>query len=264
MQKIDQSFILKSYTKGITTYRRAVTEVGLWQSEKYVLENYFQHSDQLLDLGCGAGRTTLGMHQLGFRHLTGIDLNPKMIEAAKAITEQLEEGINFLVGDATQLAFPPATFDGILFSFNGIMTIPGKKQRVQAFQEIYRILKPGGIFIFTTHDREADMKYRVFWESETIRWADGKQDERLHDFGDIIIFSDDVMSDIFIHIPIRAEVEDQLAATGFTLLETFYRPEKFTENEAVKAFSAACRFWVVEKGQWERSRTTTQQLIPRH
>lgn len=243
MGKIDQAFIIQSYRGGIDTYKNATTDVGLWASEKYAIGTYFDKSDRILDVGCGAGRTTLAMDKLGFHTVLGIDLNPAMIEAARALAPTLK----FRIGDATDLASQDNRFDAVLFSFNGIMTIPERKNRLQAFREIHRVLRPDGVFIFTTHDREADSKFHDFWQEEVSRWIEREQDPRLFEMGDLVSYSEDVKSEIYIHIPTRGEILNCLEEAGFDLIEDFWRADRFRESESVKNFSGDCRFWIAKK-----------------
>ncbi len=247
MKKIDKNFTLHSYQKGIALYTEAANNLGLWASEEYVLNKYFSNKDHILDVGCGAGRTTFGLHQLGFHNIIGIDIHPDMISSAKELANQKQVHLDFRVGDATNLEFEASSFDSLLFSFNGVMTIPGPENRIKAFQEVHRVLKPNGIFIFTTHDREADKNYHEFWEKEKIAWKTGQQDKRLHEFGDIVNYSSDVMQNIYVHIPDRQEVVDHLSNVGFKVVEDFFRPDRFEEREAVLSFSGDCRIWVAQK-----------------
>ena len=250
MEKIDQAFIIRSYRGGIDTYVNATTDIGLWSSEKYVIATYFNKRDNILDLGCGAGRTTHAMAQLGYSSLVGVDLNPDMVLAARS----LGDDVDFLLGDATNLQFGDAVFDAVLFSFNGIMTIPGSMNRHRAFLAVYRVLQPGGIFVITTHDREQDSNFFEFWEEEILRWEQDEQDPRLFELGDLVTFSQDVNGEIYIHIPTRAEVTRHWTEAGFELVEEFWRPDRFNEREAVKAFSGDCRFWIVKKPSLSPSR----------
>ncbi|MEM6722896.1 MAG: class I SAM-dependent methyltransferase [Bacteroidota bacterium] len=244
MKKIDQQFILNQYRSGIDSYTDFTTEVGLWAAEKYVIEQYLNPTDYLLDLGCGTGRTTFGLYELGFRNLQAIDLTPEMIESALSIQKQKGTNIAFALGDATQLSAPDDEFDAVLFSFNGLMSIPGQANRDQALWEIKRVLKPNGIFLFTTHDRDKDPNYFEFWKAQQALWETGQQDERLYQFGDIIAFSKNESSEIFIHIPDYSEIEQWLQANGFEVVESFYRIDRFDESKAVKEKSGECRFWV--------------------
>ncbi|MEM8523531.1 MAG: class I SAM-dependent methyltransferase [Bacteroidota bacterium] len=247
MKKIEQNFILNQYRSGIQSYTDFTKDVGLWASEKYVFEKYLKPSDRILDLGCGTGRTTFPLYQLSYENIRGVDLTPEMIESAKALDTHFELDINFQVGDATNLALEDSHFNAVIFSFNGIMSIPSQTNRNQALQEIHRVLKKDGIFIFTTHDRDKEEEYLTFWKEEKARWEAKEQNPRLYEFGDLITDSKNENSEIFIHIPNQAEVENWLMNHGFEVLETFYRSDRFEESEAVKAKSGECRFWVAKK-----------------
>jgi ubiquinone/menaquinone biosynthesis C-methylase UbiE len=79
--------------------------------------------------------------------------------------------IDFSIGDAKHIDAPNNSYDAAIFSFNGLMMIPGRRNRLQAMKEIERVLKDKGYFIFTTHDRgnekeEKRIKYR---KEEKIR-----------------------------------------------------------------------------------------------
>jgi len=102
----------------------------------------------VLDLGCGTGRTTSWLHKNGFKVL-GIDISEYMIDKAKELHPQ----INFKLGDATKLENLSETYDYVLFSFNGLDYIYPEKHRLQTLNEIHRIMKNNGLFIFSSHNR---------------------------------------------------------------------------------------------------------------
>ncbi|MEZ4771614.1 MAG: class I SAM-dependent methyltransferase [Bacteroidia bacterium] len=247
MEKIQPSFIKNQYRSGVKSYSDFTREVGLWESEKYVFQKYLRSEFRILDLGCGTGRTTIPLFRMGYSHITGVDLTPEMIAEAKNLNRHFETDIEFQVGNACTLSFPDAVFDAVIFSFNGIMSIPGQENRKTALREIHRVLKKEGIFICTTHDRDADPNFFEFWKEETLRWAEGRQNPALYEFGDLLTISKNETSEIFLHIPTFSEVKNWLTAGGFEIMETFYRNEKFIEKENVLAKSGECRFWVVRK-----------------
>lgn len=245
--KIQTNFILDQYRSGIGSYSDFTKEVGLWESEKVVFKKYLKNTDKILDLGCGTGRTTFPLYQLGFQDLIGVDLTPEMIAEAKQLNDYFETAIPFQIGNACALPFAESTFDSVIFSFNGIMSIPNPTDRELALKETNRVLKTDGIFIFTTHDREKAPEFLDFWKAQKELWRQGLQNPQLYEFGDIIAFSKNESREIFIHIPDKQEVENWLTNNGFKVVETFYRSDQFDESEKVKEKSGECRFWIVKK-----------------
>ena len=247
MKKIGTDFIISQYQSGIENYANFTTQVGLWDSEKFVFQKYLNKTDNILDLGCGTGRTTFYLYKLGYQQIIGVDLTPEMIHQARALNQFFGTDIPFEIGDATQLRYKEAKFDAVIFSFNGLMSIPNATNRVQAIQQINRVLKPNGLFIFTTHDRDKDANFFDFWKEEKLKWAEGQQNSQLYEFGDIIANSKNESRKIFIHIPNQAAIKELMELGGFEVLETFYRSDKFVESQAVKEKSGECRFWIVRK-----------------
>ncbi len=166
MRKIQSEFIKNQYRSGIESYANFTKEVGLWDSEKYVFQKYLKKSDKILDLGCGTGRTTFPLNQIGFNNIIGVDLTPEMVLKAQELNKYYKTEIQFRIGDATSLEFSDSFFDAVIFSFNGLMSIPKQSNRNKAMSEINRVLKDAGIFIFTTHDREKEEQYFEFWKKE--------------------------------------------------------------------------------------------------
>ncbi|AGB41415.1 methylase involved in ubiquinone/menaquinone biosynthesis [Halobacteroides halobius DSM 5150] len=247
MEKVTKAFVRESFKKAGTNYSEATKNIGLWKSEKYIFDKYFEKEKSILDIGCGAGRTTFNLYEMGYTNIVGLDLTFEMIEEARKINKKDETNIDFVVGDATNLKFDDCFFDYALFSFNGIMQIPKKENRIKALKEIRRVLKENGIFIFTTHDRKSNEKFKEVWEKEKKLWKAGKQDTRLYEYGDKIIESENKNRDLFIHFPNREEVLECLDETNWELVEDFYRADLFEEDQKVKEFSTECRFWVVKK-----------------
>lgn len=96
------------------------------------------------DLGCGSGQTTQYLKNLGVE-ISGLDISEKMLEQAKILCPE----INFKKGNILKLEFDNNSIGGII-SFYSIVHFT-KEQVEIAFHEIFRILQPNGLFLFTYH-----------------------------------------------------------------------------------------------------------------
>lgn len=139
-------------------YDQPVIDYGnlfLFPAEVLVLEQFReQWADfAVLDLGVGAGRTAWVFSQNAKRY-DAIDYAPGRIEHCHDVFPAAVHR-TFSVGDARDLSrYGDESFDFILFSYNGIDYID-PEGRERAFQEIKRVLKPGGWFFFSTHSLDA-------------------------------------------------------------------------------------------------------------
>lgn len=230
----------------VLDYARAAVNVGLWNSEKIIFEKFILKEAEILELGCGAGRVALALAKLGFsKKITATDFSPPMVEVAKEIARSRDiREINFSVADATALTFPDARFDVAIFAFNGLQMIPKRSRRERALSEIFRVLRHGGIFIFTGHDRSSPAR-REHWTEEKTRWRDGSRDPALDDFGDWNHKTP--AGTMFIHSADEAETRATLEKTGFRVLFSELRSRICDEPQAVREFSDDTRFWVLEK-----------------
>ncbi|WP_269522890.1 class I SAM-dependent methyltransferase [Coraliomargarita parva] len=225
-------------------YALAAARVGLWESEEKIFTRLFQQADSILELGCGAGRIAFGLHELGYRNILATDYSRQMVKQARHMAEVLEYAIPMQVADATRLPFEDNLFDGAIFGFNGLMQIPKAENREKALREIFRVIRPGAWFVFTSHDRE-NPKHRKFWEQEKLRWRRSKQKEALDDFGDRYEPTD--MGELYIHVPTIREMEKVLKGVGFRIEANAMRSAVANESPRVREFSDDCRFWVVQK-----------------
>ena len=100
-----------------------------------------------MDIGCGLGRTTQPLADMGFE-VIGIDVSAAMIKKGKAKFP----AIDCRIGDVCDLQFRDEAFEYAFFSFNGIDHIHPERRRIQALKEIHRVLKPRGLFLFSSHN----------------------------------------------------------------------------------------------------------------
>lgn len=230
--------------KVVDHYSDASQRVGLWLSEQKLFTALFQPDQALLELGCGAGRISLGLYALGYQRLLATDFSHEMVVRAREIAESRNCQLAFRVADATRLNFEENHWDGAIFGFNGLMQIPLRAQRKVAMGEVFRVLKPGACFVFTTHDRNIQ-RHKVFWKREAELWRKGKQNPRLLEFGDML--DERVTPNLYIHIPDTEEIRRDLKETGFKIEQDMLRSTIANENQQVRDFSDECRFWIARK-----------------
>jgi ubiquinone/menaquinone biosynthesis C-methylase UbiE len=228
----------------VAYYAQAAADLGLWASEEKIFTRLFSPADSLLELGCGAGRIAIGMYELGYHNLLATDYSKEMVDTARDLAQRLEYTFHCRVCDATNLEFEDNVFDGAIFGFNGLMQIPQEAQRAVALSEVFRVIRPGGWFAFTTHDRERSA-HREFWQAEALRWEYGTEKPELDDFGDRTESTHHGAH--FMHVPTVAEMQALLAQVGFRVEASVMRSELGPESPAVEEFSDDCRFWVVQK-----------------
>ena len=247
MLKVDQQFALEahSHPAAIREYSRAVRRVGLWECERTFFRRHLPVDGRILDLGCGAGRTLFGLHDEGYSRIIGADLSPELIHLAGLHAARGGVKIPFRVADACKLPFRARSFEGCLFSFNGLMTIPRLARRMAALREVRRVLVPRGRFVFTTHERLDTPSARTFWRKQRALWASGRQDPRLHEYGDELI--DELGRPTFVHVPDRREILSCLANADLEWVEDG-RPDLTQESKAVRRFiGPRLRFWVAQR-----------------
>ena len=107
------------------------------------------------DFGCGPGNTSGYLHGLGME-ISGLDLSEAMLEQARA----LHPGIHFRKGDILGLDFEDETIAGVV-AFYAIIHFTAEQVR-EAFREVSRVLKPGGLFLLTYHVGEGTIHLDAF------------------------------------------------------------------------------------------------------
>jgi SAM-dependent methyltransferase len=101
---------------------------------------------QVLDVGCGAGGTTLAAARLvAPGEVTGVDLSAPMLELARADAQKAGLGnVTFHQDDVQVRHFGPARFDTVISRF-GVMFF---EDPVAAFTNIRSAVRPGGRLVF--------------------------------------------------------------------------------------------------------------------
>ncbi len=162
-------------------YAKAEFENTYWLGYRDLegILNKFTKGEQALDYGCGTGRSSRFLKKLGYS-VQGVDISVEMLDRAKLHDP---EGLYHLI-ESGILPFKDSSFD-LVFSCFVFLTVSSFDELQKIFSEIYRVLKPGGIFNFVTGSKYLYIKKYISYD---VRAKDvlssGKQiDVTLKDLG---------------------------------------------------------------------------------
>ncbi|QKY21954.1 methyltransferase domain-containing protein (plasmid) [Halolamina sp. CBA1230] len=122
-------------------------ERGLREAERRAIEAYFDPDGRVLDIGCGAGRTSTVLAAAGF-DIVGLDISRPMLRLAA----EEDPAVTYVAGDAAALPFPGESFGNVLFSHCGLDELKPESARGEALREAFRVVEPGGRFAFSSHN----------------------------------------------------------------------------------------------------------------
>lgn len=121
--------------------RRLVEQAELWRERLLVPGLDYQPGDRLLEVGCGVGAVlaVLGETFPGVR-LTGVDVVPSQIGAARGLLAERGVEASLVVADARALPFEDASFDHAY----GVWVLEHIRDGARVLRELRRVLRPGG------------------------------------------------------------------------------------------------------------------------
>ena len=139
-----------------------------------VVEGLSLQGKTILDIGCGSGGITLHLvERHGAAHATGFDVEQPVIETARrrAAARGLAGRVSFIQAPPGSLPFADHSFD-VVFSKDALLHVPDKDG---LFAEIFRVLKPGGVFAASnwmiSHDGEPSPEMKAYVAAEGLSFA---------------------------------------------------------------------------------------------
>lgn len=99
------------------------------------------------EMGCGAGPNLVWLAEKGIR-VSGVDISPTALELARSNLER--SGFSDRIGELVEASvadvpMPTGSLDGIIESC--VYQHLSRDDRVQAFAEVDRLVRPGGLFV---------------------------------------------------------------------------------------------------------------------
>lgn len=134
-----QSFHFCRFSKG-EAFRQALA-----RHEHYLaLRMNLQHGMKVLDVGCGVGGPAREIAKFSGVNIVGLNNNDYQIERATnyAQKEGLSNQLSYVKGDFMQMSFSDNSFDAV-YAIEATVHAPSLEG---IYAEIFRVLKPGGVF----------------------------------------------------------------------------------------------------------------------
>jgi glycine/sarcosine N-methyltransferase len=107
---------------------------------------------RVLDCACGIGTQSLGLAGKGFE-VTGCDISSAAIHRARSEASKRGLSLSFSVANMLQLSVVPESgFDAVICIDNSLPHLETDEDLLQAAQQAYAKLRPGGVFIASIRD----------------------------------------------------------------------------------------------------------------
>jgi len=153
----------QSYDNTASLYQQNTIKLGPEIKAK-VFFSYLPPHSKILDLGCGPGRDAQYFVEKG-HEVVGVDISPQMIALARESVPKAQ----FFVSDIESFHLDPESVDAIWASASLLHV--SKQAIPNVLANLYRILKPGGIFYVSMKkgagdEIKADQRYggvEKFW-----------------------------------------------------------------------------------------------------
>ena len=119
-----------------------------------------------VDLACGTGSVTLLLAREGL-DVIGVDLSAEMLSVASQKAQELEQPPLFVCQDLSRLRLPRGV-DLAVCALDSLDYITNPAACAEAIRRVYRVLNPGGIFIFdvNTPQKLRAMDGQVFLDED--------------------------------------------------------------------------------------------------
>jgi 2-polyprenyl-6-hydroxyphenyl methylase/3-demethylubiquinone-9 3-methyltransferase len=121
------------------------------------------HAKNVLDLGCAGGFMAEALAERGAR-VSGIDPAQGVIEAAKRHAKSSNLDITYDVGVGEDMPYPDNHFDTVVC----VDVLEHVGDLTQVLSEVARVLKPGGLFLYDTINRNPIARLAAITIAEDI------------------------------------------------------------------------------------------------
>ena len=144
-----------------------------WRNKviKLITDN---NANSVLDIATGTGDLAIALGQAKIKNVVGIDISQGMLNVGQKKVEKLKlnDKVDLIQADSENLPYKDASFDAATVAFG----VRNFENLDKGLSEIYRILKPGGLFVVleTSNPTKAPYKQGYNFYSKYILPSIGK------------------------------------------------------------------------------------------
>ena len=135
--------------------KQPIADEAAYQKKLQVTREYFRPDMEVLEFGCGTGSTAIS-HAPYVNHIQAIDISSKMLEIAQGKADAKNiDNVTFRRSTIDEFSVPDQTLDAVL----GLSILHLLDNKEEVIARVYRMLKPGGVFVTSTACLGDTMKF---------------------------------------------------------------------------------------------------------
>jgi len=146
----------KFWDKAAKRYsKQPIADEESYQKKLLVTREYLRPDMEVLEFGCGTGSTAIA-HAPYVNHIQAIDVSSKMIEIARdKATASNVNNVTFKQMSIDEVSVDDQSLNAVL----GLSILHLLENKEDVISKVYRMLKPGGVFVTSTTCLGDTMKY---------------------------------------------------------------------------------------------------------
>lgn len=126
--------------------QQPIADEAAYEKKLEVTREYLHSEMEVLEFGCGTGSTAI-THAPYVKHIHAIDISSKMIAIAQGKADANNvTNVTFQQSNIGELSQPDQSLDAVL----GLSILHLLDNVDEVIAKVYRILKPGGVFVTST------------------------------------------------------------------------------------------------------------------
>ncbi|CAJ1368299.1 unnamed protein product, partial [Effrenium voratum] len=135
-------WLLAQEMAGMADYERKIR-----QRKVQVFGPALDGVERLVEVGVGAGVNFPYFKQAGVKQVIAVEPNPNFLAPAEAAASRAGVALDVRSGVMEELPFPDSSVDAVV----GTLVLCSVREPSRAVEEVRRVLRPGGRYIFTEH-----------------------------------------------------------------------------------------------------------------